>query len=162
DVGAAFARAVWKEARIDEHATLNFVNAFRGDVLGELLDDNERVARKSGAAVGMVFVDEGEGAVGLDAIRKVGIAASDENQIALEGAMLVDRAGVVDTRVEAIIGAELCKEGAFGECFSRGGRHEELISIERVENFAGVEGIKLDAEIRVREFRAAHDFLDTL
>src|SRR5205807_4326656 len=99
------------------HASFNFVNALGGDVFSELLDDQERIAGKGGALVGVIFIDKGESAVGLDAIRKIGIATGDEDEVALECAVFVDRTGAVDARVEPVIGTELREQRAFGEDF---------------------------------------------
>ena len=54
------------------------------------MDDQERIAGKSGTRVGVIFIDEGEGTVGLDAIGEIGIAAGDEDEMTLERAVLVD------------------------------------------------------------------------
>jgi len=45
---------------------------------------------RAGTLVGVILIDEGEGAVGLDAIGEIGIAAGDEDEVALECAVLVD------------------------------------------------------------------------
>ena len=154
--------AIGKQGGINEHAAFDLANAFGGDILGELLDDRERIARQRGAVVGVIFIHEGERAVGLDAIGKIGIAAGDEDEIAFQRAVRVDRAGAIDARVKAIVGAEFGEQGAFGENFRGGGRDEQFVGVEGVEDFAGVERIELDAEIGVSEFGAAHHFLDAL
>jgi len=41
----------------------------------------------------VIFIDEGEGAGRLDAIGEIGIAAGDEDEMALECAVLVDEPG---------------------------------------------------------------------
>ncbi len=110
----------------------------------------------------MIFIDEREGAVGLDAIREIGIAAGDKNQIAFEHAVFVDGAGAVDASMETVICAEFRKDRTFGENLCRGGRHEEFIGVEGIKDFAGVERIEFDAEIGVSEFGTVNDLLDTL
>jgi len=110
----------------------------------------------------VILIDEGESAIGLDAIGKIGIATCDKDEVTLECAVLVDWAGTVDAGVEAVIGAELGKEGTLGEDFRGRSGHEQFVSIEGVDDIAGVERVELDAEIGVSKFGAADNFLDAL
>src|SRR5213082_1828060 len=79
-VGAALARPVRKEARVNQIAALNFVNAFGGNVLGKLLDDCQGIAGQGCASVRVIFIHEGERTVWLNAIGEVGIAARNQNR----------------------------------------------------------------------------------
>ena len=110
-----------KEAGVDEDAAFDFVNAFGGDGFGEFFDDGEGIACDGGTAVRVIFIDEGESAVGLDAIGKIGVAAGDEDEIALQSSFFVDGASAINDGVEAVVGAKLCEDSAFGESFGRGG-----------------------------------------
>ena len=76
--------------------------------------------------------------------------------------MFVDWTGAVDARMEAVVGAKLREECAFRKNFRGGSRHEQFVGIEGIDDFARVERIELDAEIRMRKFRAAYHLLDTL
>jgi len=162
DVCASFPWAVGEKSNVDQHASFDFANALGCDLLCELPDDQERIAGKSGSLIRVVFIDEGESAVGLDAIRKIGIATGDEDEVTFECAVLVDSAYAVDARMEAVIGAELGEEGAFGEDFRGGSGHEHLGGVEGVYDFSGIERVELDAEIRVSKFGATDDLLDAL
>src|SRR6266850_605262 len=162
DFGAVFTRAIRKERCVNEYAAFDFANALGGDVFGELLDDEERITWQSGTLVGVVLIDKGEGAVGLDAIRKIGISAGDENEIALQLPFRIDRTRAIDAGMKTVVRAQFGEERAFGKDFRGGGGHEEFIGVERVDDFAGIERIELDAEINVSEFGAADDTLYAL
>jgi len=117
------------------------------------------IARKRRTVIRVVVVDKSESAVGLDAIGKIGIAAGDEDDVALECAVLVDGSGAVDAGMETVISAELREESAFSERFRGRGGDEQFVSVQRINDFAGVERVELDAEIGVSKFGAARDFL---
>ena len=108
----------------------------------------------------MIFVHKSESAIGLNAIRKIRVAAGDKHEVAFEAALGVHRPGAIDARVEAIVGTERGEKGAFGESFRGRGGDKHFAFVEGVDRFAGVEGAKLDTEIGARKFRAGHDFLD--
>src|SRR5258707_351456 len=108
----------------------------------------------------MVFIYECERAVRPDAIRKIWIAARDQNQVAFEAAFFVELAGAIDFGVEAVIGAEFCKEGAFGEKFCSGSGNKEFVRVMRVDDLAGCEVEEFDAEVGSCEFGTIHHFLD--
>src|SRR6266404_2837603 len=110
----------------------------------------------------MILIDKGESAVGLDAVRKIGIADGDEDEIAFQFALRIDRADAIDTGTEAVVGAQFGKQRAFGEDFRSGGGDEEFVSVKSIDDFASVERIELDAEIGVSEFGARDDFLYAL
>ena len=74
--------------------------------------------------------------------------------------MFVDIARAVDAGVKTVVGAKLREESAFGENFCGRSRHEQFVSIQRIDDLAGVERVKLDAEIGVSEFRADDDLLN--
>ena len=76
--------------------------------------------------------------------------------------MVVDWAGAVDTRMEAVVRAKRREESAFGKNFRGRSRNEQLVGIERVDDFAGVQRIELNAEIRVSKFGPADYLLDAL
>ena len=97
-VGAAFARAVREKGGVNEDAAVDAANAFGADLFGERFDDGEWIAGQSGTAVGVIFVHESEGVVRLNAIGKIGIAAGDEDEVALESTFFVDGAGAIDVR----------------------------------------------------------------
>jgi hypothetical protein len=59
--------------------------------------------RKSGTAVGMVFVHKSKGVIRLHAVGEIGIAAGDENKVAPESTFLVDGSAAIDFGVEAIV-----------------------------------------------------------
>jgi len=110
----------------------------------------------------VILIDEGEGAVGLDAIGEIGIAAGDQDEVALECAVFVDLTRAVDAGVKAVIGTQLREERAFGEDFGGRSGHKQFVSIERIEDFAGVKRAELNAKIRVGEFGATDDLLYAL
>ncbi len=138
------------------------MNAFGGDGFGELFDDSQRIASDGWAAVGVIFIDEGERSVGLDTIGKIGIAAGDKNEVALERSFFVDRTSAINDCVKAVVRAKLCEDCAFGESFSRGSGNEKFVGVERVDDFPGGNVVELDAEIRVGEFGAVHHFLNAI
>src|SRR5262245_44158697 len=112
------------------------------DLSCELLDDSERIAGQSGAAGGLVFVQESQRVVGLNAIGEVGIAGSGQNQVALEASLLVNFAGVKNSGVEAIILTETSQQCAFSENL-RGGRwHKQLVGIMRVDCGSGIQCVE--------------------
>jgi hypothetical protein len=78
--------------------------------------------------------------------------------------MRLERLGspLVDASVKAVIGAQLREERAFGEDFGGRSGHEQFVSIERIEDFAGVERAELDAKIRVSKFGATDNLLNAL
>ena len=110
----------------------------------------------------MILIDKGESAVGLDAVRKIGIAAGDEDEIAFQFAFRIYWAGAIDAGMKAVVRAQFGEERAFGENFRSGGGDEEFVGVESVDDFAGVERTELDAEIGVSELGACHDFLYAL
>jgi len=57
-----------------------------------LLNHRKGVTGYGGAVVCVVFVDKRESAVGLNAIGEVGVAAGDQDQVALELAFGIDGA----------------------------------------------------------------------
>jgi len=63
----------------------------------------------------VIVVHKGERAVGLNAIRKIGVAAGNEDEVAFQRAMFVDRPGAIDVRVKAIVGTKFRKDRAFGK-----------------------------------------------
>ncbi len=90
DIGPTFATRIGKQSGVDVDMAFDPANPFCEDILGELFDDRQGITRKRGAVVGVVMIDEGESAVGLDAIGKIGIATGDEDEVAVECAVLVD------------------------------------------------------------------------
>src|SRR5215469_7231566 len=64
--------------------------------------------------------------------------------------------------MKAIVRPKFREHRALRQRFRRGSGHEKLTGVESVDDFPGVEGIELDAEVGVREFRPADDFLDAL
>src|ERR1700730_2228695 len=90
DIRAAFARTVGEQAGVDENAALDFADAFGGDVGCELFYHGERIAVNGGSVVRVILVDEGQGAVGANAIGEIGVATGNQNEIALELAFFVD------------------------------------------------------------------------
>ena len=72
----------------------------------------------------MIFIDESESPVGLDTVRKIGITACDEDQIAFESTVFVDCARAVDAGVKTVVGAKLCEQSTFGENFRGRSRDE--------------------------------------
>ena len=127
-----------------------------------MLDDQERIAGQGGTLVGMVLINKRERAVGLNAIRKIGIAAGDEDEIAFQFAFRIYWAGAIEAGMKAVDRAQFGEERGFGEHFRSGGGDEEFVGVESVVDFAGVERIELDAEIGVSELGACHDFLYAL
>ena len=162
DVGAAFAAGLWQKRGVHVDVSVDPANAFCSDLRGELLDDGERISGKRGAAIRVVFINEGEGAIGLNAVGKIWVATGDEDEVAFERAVLVDRSGAEDVRVEAEVRAQFREQGTFGEDFGGGRGNEQLIGVERVEDLAAVERVELDAEIGVSKFGAGDDSLDAL
>ena len=138
------------------------MNAFGGNVLGKLLDDCQGISGQGCASVRVIFIHEGERTVWLNAIGEVGIAARNQNQVALECAVLVDGACVVNASMKAVIRAQLCEDRPLGESFRRGSGHEEFVTVQRINHLARVQRIELDAEVGVSELRAADDFLNAL
>src|SRR6267143_4412333 len=90
DIGPTFATRIGKQSGVDVDMAFDPANPFCEDILGELFDDRQGITRKRGAVVGVVMIDEGASAVGLDAIGKIGIATGDEDEVAVECAVLVD------------------------------------------------------------------------
>ena len=95
----------------------------------------------------MIFIHEGQLAVGLDAIGEIGITAGYQNQITLERAVLVYRAGAVKEGVKAIVRAEFSEDRAFGEKLRGGCGNEKLVGVERVNDFSGFQVVEFHAEI---------------
>src|SRR5260370_26272676 len=60
--------------------------------------------------------------------------------------------------MEAVVGAELREESAFGENFRGRGGNKQFVRIERIDDLSGVEGIELDTEVGMSKFGAADDF----
>ena len=138
------------------------MNAFGGNVLGKLLDDCQGISGQSCASVRVIFIHEGERTVWLNAIGEVGIAARNQNQVALERTVLVDGANVVNGRMKAVIRAQLCEDGALGESFRGGSWNKKFVAIQRINHLARIQRIELDAEVGVSELRTADDFLNAL
>ena len=138
------------------------MNPLGRDVFCKLLNDCQRIAGQRRATVRVIFIDESECAVRLDAIGEIRVAASDQNQVALERAVLVDRPSVIDARMEEVVCAKLREDRALGERLRRGSGHKKLVSVQRIDDFPGVEGMKLDAEVGVRKLGSADDLLDAL
>src|SRR6267142_1521080 len=159
DAGAALAFRIGHQARVHVEVTFDFANALGLDLRNEFLDDCKWIAWKGRTVIRVVVVDKSESAVGLDAIGKIGIAAGDEDEVALECAVLVDWSGAVDAGMETVISAELREESAFRERFRGRGGDEQFVSVQRINDFAGVERVELDAEIGMSKFGAARDFL---
>src|SRR5260370_8168490 len=82
--------------------------------------------------------------------------------MALEGGVFVDWAGAVDAGMEAVVRAKRREKSAFGKNFRGRSRNEQLVGIERVDDFAGVQRIELNAKIRVSKFGPADYLLDAL
>ena len=85
------------------------LDAFCGDLFGEVAHDDEAIAGETfgiGAAVGVVFIFECHGAVRLGAVGKVGVAAGDKDEVAVERPVFLDRTGAINPGVKTIIGAE--------------------------------------------------------
>ena len=108
----------------------------------------------------MIFVHEGERPVGLNAIRKIGIAAGHQDEVAFQRAVLVDRTGAIHASVEAVVGAEFGEDGAFGKELGGGGGNEKLLGVQGVNSLASFKIVKFNAEIRTCKFRPRHHFLD--
>src|SRR6202022_1563418 len=115
DIGAALAKAIGEQASVDQDAALDFADAFGGDVLRELFDNRERAAINGGAVVRVIFVDEGQGSVGANAIGEIGVATGNQNEIALELAILVDGSRAINARMKTVVRAELGEHRAFGQ-----------------------------------------------
>src|SRR5439155_3455374 len=98
----------------------------------------------------------------LDAVRKIGIAAGNQNQVAFQRAVFVDGTGAVDARMKSIARPQFCEHRALGQRFCGGSGHEKLGGVKCVDDFPGVEGIELDAKVSVSKFWPADDFLDAL
>jgi hypothetical protein len=106
DASSQFTLAFRKQGVIDQQPSLDAFDSFGGDLLRELVDDEKRIAGQSltvRAAVRMVFIFEGKGAIGLDAIGEVGVSAGDEHQIALQHAIFLNGSGAVDRGVKTIV-----------------------------------------------------------
>ena len=61
----------------------------------------------------MVFIFEGQGAVTLDAIRKVRVARGNQDEVTIQGSVFFDRPRAVNVRVKAKIPAEQFQRRAF-------------------------------------------------
>src|SRR5262245_19507144 len=108
----------------------------------------------------MIFIHEGEGTVGADAVGKFGIAAGDEHEMTFEFAFLVERTGTVDFRVKAIVGTELREKSSFRQKLCRGGGDEKFFCVVSIDDLAGCKIEELDAEVGARKFGAVHHFLN--
>jgi hypothetical protein len=64
--------------------------------------------------------------------------------------------------METVIGTNFGEDRALGQEFRGRGGDEHLVGVERVNDGAGVEGIELNAEIGMGEFRAAQDAMNAL
>src|SRR5882757_1046479 len=115
DAGAAFVLTVGHQAGVNVNVAFDSANAFGGNLHGEILDNGEWVAGQRGAIVRVIVVHEGERAVGLNAIRKIGVAAGNEDEVAFQRAMFVDRPGAIDVGVKAIVGTKFRKDRTFGK-----------------------------------------------
>src|SRR5207245_6598102 len=89
----------------------------------------------------------------------IGVAACDNNEIALELAFVVDGGRAVYRGPETKVLTEFCEERAFGENFCGGCGSEHFVGIERVDDGAGGQIVELDAEVRALELRTVDDFL---
>ena len=136
----------------------------RRHLIGEFVDDQERVAGHGpgvgAGVVGMVVILEGQRPVGADPSGEVGVAACDEHQVAVEGAVLADPVGAIDARVEAIVRTQQLQGGALRhELGSRCG-HEQLVGIEREHQPVAVEIVELHAEAGAAILGPTDDLLD--
>src|ERR1700704_796820 len=143
----------------------NVLDIFLGNFSRQFSDYHEGVACQAfavGAAIGMILILKRESAIALNAIRKVRVAASHQDEIAIQGAVSFDRASAVNSRVEAVVCAQKLQRGAFCEQFGRGTRNEELLRGQFINDFSGVQRIELNAKTGMSKFRPLHDFLNAL
>ena len=115
------------------------MNACGGDVFCKLLDDHEGIARQRWPSVRMIFVHKSQRAVRLDTIRKIRIAARNQNQVALESAVFVDRACSVNAGMKAIVRTKFRKDRTLRQRLRGGSRHEKFGAVQRVNDFARVQ-----------------------
>src|SRR2546426_8450865 len=101
----------------------------------------------------MILIDKGESAVGLDAVRKIGIAAGDEDEIAFQFAFRIYWAGAIDAGMKAVVRAQFGEERAFGENFRSGGGDGKVFGGWSVGGFSGVERIKPESRICLSQLR---------
>jgi hypothetical protein len=154
DAGSKFTFAFGEETRIDKDASFDSRDAMGGDLLGEFAGDGERVSRndlRAGrCAVGVIDVLESERTIGLDAVREIGIATRDEDEI---------RTAAIDLGVEAKVRAKYGERRSHGEELGGGTGNEELIGIQTEERPGFVERIHFDAEAGMAVLGAAHHLL---
>ena len=94
-------------------------------------------------------------------IRKIGIAAGHEHDIAFQRAVL-DCARAVHARMETIIFAQKLENRSFREQLGRRARHHQSILIKPVNGLVPIEGIELNTERGVRKLRTIHDGLNAI
>jgi hypothetical protein len=135
-------------------------------LIGQLADHEQRIAGHrlgvGAAVVRVVLVLERKRAVGADPTGQVGIAARHEHQIAVQRAVLANRARAIDSRVETVVGAQQLEGGALGHQLGRGPGDEQLVGVEGEHRRFTVEIVERDAEGRAAVLRSADDPLDAL
>ena len=121
---------------------------------------SDGIARQSGragsAGIGVVHVEEGEGAVGLDPAGKVKIARGHDDQVPEQGSIGREGTGTVDRRVKPIVGADQFQGHAFRDQLGGRAGDKQLLGIEPVER-AAARLVNGDAEAGVPVIGARHD-----
>src|SRR5579883_1386797 len=88
-------------------------------LFSQLAEHNQRIprhgARIETASVTMILILKGQRPIGLNALRKVRIAARHQHQIAMKRAISIDGPGSIDPRVKTIIRTEQFERCSFGQ-----------------------------------------------
>ena len=125
--GPAFGiRIVGEIAVVGDDVSINLLHTFGGDSIGQLRDD------LLGDAVALGFLRVGKFAIG-----EIGIAASDENDIAMDASVGIGRRRGLDGGAKMVVGTERCERECGGVELGIRRRREIKIGVAFVERFVG-------------------------
>jgi hypothetical protein len=79
----------------------------------------------------------------------------------VQRAVAVDVAGAVYPRAKAVVGAEQLQRAAHRDQLCGRSGHEQLFCVQRVDRFARIERVELDAEDGVLEFGPGENGVDS-
>ena len=156
-----------EQSVVDDNVTVDARDAGGADLLGEVVDAEQWILRgedRGAESVGVVVVEVGvlHGIRVDPATTEHEVAAADEDQVAVESALLVDRAGAVDRGGDGVVGAECVEGEADREQLAGGSGERHRVRFEGVELLAGRHVADQQSPGSVGVTRLLHDLGDAV